>query len=159
MSKAPIEVRIFTYFTPTQCARSRKSYSFAGLGLEFVRQLLERPSGQVVATCRNPAAASDLQDLKSQHHDRLQIVQLDTGDEGSISRAAEEVAATHAQINLLMNVSGILHIPGVLSPETSLSRVTLDNLERVFRVNTFGPILVCKAFSPLLINAGKTATE
>ena len=129
-----------------------------GLGLEFVRQLLERP-GSVVATCRNPSAATDLQDLQRIYESRLKIVQLDTTNENSIEAAAEEVAATHAHVNLLLNVSGVLHIPGVLSPETALSRITLQNLETVFRINTFGPILVSKAFAPLLINAGKTATE
>lgn len=87
------------------------------------------------------------------------MVQLDTGNEASIHAAAEQVSEVHSHINLLLNVSGVLHIPGVMSPETALNRVTMENLERVFRVNTFGPILVCKAFAPLLINAGKTATE
>ena len=130
----------------------------AGLGLEFVRQLLARP-GSVVATCRNPNAATDLQQLQEQHRHRLHIVQLDTGIEESIQAAAAQVSEIHSHINLLLNVSGVLHIPGVMSPETALNRVTLENLQRVFAVNTFGPILVCKAFSPLLVNAGKHATE
>ncbi|KAL4540734.1 hypothetical protein Ndes2526B_g07568 [Nannochloris sp. 'desiccata'] len=129
-----------------------------GLGLEFVRQLLARP-GSVIATCRNPSAATDLQLLKDHHQHRLHVVQLDTGNEASIHAAAEQVSEVHSHINLLLNVSGVLHIPGVMSPETALNRVTMENLERVFRVNTFGPILVCKAFAPLLINAGKTATD
>jgi len=130
----------------------------AGLGLEFVRQLLARP-GSVVATCRNPSAATDLQLLKDHYQHRLQVIQLDTGNEESIQAAAEQVSELHSQLHLLLNVSGVLHVPGVMSPETALNRVTLENLERVFRVNTFGPILVCKAFAPLLINAGTSATE
>lgn len=136
----------------------RPSGFTTGLGLEFVRQLLQRP-GSVVATCRNPSAATELQDLKGFYQDRLHVVQLDTGNESSIEAAAAEVASRHAHVDLLLNVSGILHIPGVMTPETALSRLSMENLERVFRVNTFGPILVSKAFAPLLINAGKTATE
>lgn len=130
----------------------------AGLGLEFVRQLLSRP-GSVVATCRNPSTATELQQLQDQNQNRLQIIQLDTSNEESIQAAASHVSELHSHLNLLLNVSGVLHISGVMTPETALNRVTLENLQRVFSVNAFGPILVCKAFSPLLINAGKHATE
>lgn len=130
----------------------------AGLGLEFVRQLLARP-GSVVATCRDPDRATALTDLQALHPGRLLVTQLDSADEASIAAAAATVAASHPKVDLLLNVSGILHLPGVMSPETALSRVTLDNLELTFRTNTFGPILVAKAFAPLLINAGKTATD
>lgn len=65
--------------------------SSRGLGLEFVRQLVERPNTRVVATCRTPAAAEQLQALQQRHAGRLDIVQLDSTDESSIARAAEQV--------------------------------------------------------------------
>ncbi len=119
-----------------------------------MRQLLHRPGRSIVASCRDPDSASDLQSLQSAHGaDRLHIIQLDSADERSIERAAAEIASRHRHVDLLMNVSGVLHIPGVMSPETSLGRVTMENLERSFRTNAFGPIIVCKALAPLLINA------
>ncbi len=151
---------LFQIFRHRHLAKFHKiiSQSIAGLGLEFVRQLLARP-GSVIATCRNPNAAIELQNLKNQHRDRLHVVQLDTSNEESIQTAFNQVSELHSHLNLLLNVSGVLHIPGIMSPETALSRVNMENLERVFRTNTFGPILVCKEFAPLLINAGKVATE
>ena len=125
-----------------------------GLGLEFVRQLLERPTGYVVATCRQPERALGLQELQRLHHDRLLVVQLDVTDEGSVERAMHDVSARHSHLNALINVSGVLHIPNILSPETSIARVSLENLDLIFRTNAFGPILACKAFLSLLINAG-----
>jgi NAD(P)-dependent dehydrogenase (short-subunit alcohol dehydrogenase family) len=65
--------------------------SSRGLGLEFVRQLLQRPDTSVVATCRTPPAAAQLLELQQQHGGRLAVLQLDSTDEASISRAAEEV--------------------------------------------------------------------
>jgi NAD(P)-dependent dehydrogenase (short-subunit alcohol dehydrogenase family) len=112
-----------------------------------------------VATCRDPDRAAALAELQALHPGRLQITQLNSADEDSIAAAAAAVAASHPKVDLLLNVSGILHLPGVLSPETALSRVTMENLELTFRTNTFGPILVAKAFSPLLIAAGKGATD
>lgn len=63
-----------------------------GIGLELVSQLLQRPDHAVVATCRTPSAAVQLQDLQRRHgRERLLLVPLDTGDEASIARAAEQV--------------------------------------------------------------------
>jgi hypothetical protein len=44
----------------------------------------------------------------------------------------------------------------LVAAETALSRVTSSNLETSFRVNAFGPILVAKALSPLLLAAAAT---
>ena len=65
--------------------------SSRGLGLEFVRQLLQRPDTSVVATCRSPPAAAQLLELQQQHGGRLAVLQLDSTDEASIARAAEQV--------------------------------------------------------------------
>lgn len=103
--------------------------SSRGLGLEYVRQLLLRPdTAAVVATCRTPAAATELHALQAQHGPgRLQIVQLDSMDEASIAAAAEQVAASHAHLDLLINASGILH-DSSMSPETALARISMANL-------------------------------
>ncbi|KAK9839402.1 hypothetical protein WJX81_000014 [Elliptochloris bilobata] len=121
-----------------------------GLGLEFARQLLSRPGQSVVAACRDPSSAGDLQQLAGCHPDRLMIVPMDVADEQSIQSASEAVARRHGHLNTLLNVAGVLHIPDVLAPETALSRVTYNNLLLNFQVNAFGPVLVTKAFAPLL---------
>lgn len=43
-------------------------------------------------------------------------MQLDCTDEGSITKAASQVSGRHGHLDLLLNVSGILHIPGKMSP-------------------------------------------
>ncbi len=103
--------------------------SSRGLGLEYVRQLLLRPdTAAVVATCRTPAAATGLQALQAEHGSgRLQIVQLDSTDDTSIAAAAQQVAASHSHLDLLINASGILHDES-MSPETALARVSMANL-------------------------------
>ncbi|KAK9815276.1 hypothetical protein WJX72_000975 [[Myrmecia] bisecta] len=126
-----------------------------GLGLEFVSQLLSRPGCRVVAACRNPTNATQLQQLRSQHPDKLSVVMLDSTNEESIQAAAVEVSRQHQHLDLLLNVAGVLHIPDVMSPETALARVTAENLMRVFQTNAFGPILVSKAFTPLLVKAAE----
>ena len=47
-----------------------------GLGLEFVRQYLER-GDEVIATFRRPEEAKKLQELKKQHTESLTIEELE----------------------------------------------------------------------------------
>ncbi|CAN6334940.1 unnamed protein product [Urochloa humidicola] len=57
-----------------------------GIGLEFVRQLLRRSEqGRIVAACRAPASAAELQGLKEEHAPgRLTLLPLDVTDESTI---------------------------------------------------------------------------
>lgn len=126
-----------------------------GIGLEFVRQLLDDyGKGHVIATCRNPDCAEGLLDLKKKHTDRLTLIHLDVTDESSIGLAAKTIMETHGQLDLLVNTSGILCVPTILKPETTLSKVEKSSLLLSFEVNAVGPILVIKHMWPLLRNGG-----
>ena len=125
-----------------------------GLGLEMVRQLLAGGES-VVATCRDVAKAIALRELAADvGQARLRILTLDLHDEASMQAAA--AAATEWDIELvrLINVAGLLH-DGDLGPERKLDEVQLSSLRRVFEVNAFGPLLVAKAFAPLLRADGR----
>lgn len=126
-------------------------------------QLLQRPNTSVVATCRNPASATALQQLQATHgSDRLALVQLDCTNEASIEDAVARVADLHPCLHLLVNSAGILHSTDPpMMPETSISRVSLSSLLLCHQINAFGPILVSKAFMSLLTQAAAAhgATE
>ena len=55
-----------------------------GLGLEHVKQFLERTNHRLIATARALEKAADLQKLASSHEGRLHILQLDTTHDESI---------------------------------------------------------------------------
>ena len=55
-----------------------------GLGIEHVKQFLEKTKVKVVATARQPSKADELNGLLKQYSDRLSIVELDTSSEESI---------------------------------------------------------------------------
>ncbi|MGF1466841.1 MAG: SDR family oxidoreductase [Sandaracinaceae bacterium] len=124
-----------------------------GLGLELARQLLSEHD-QVVATCRDPGGAVELLALAREAAGRLVVLPLDVEDEASIGEAADAVRARTERLDVLMNVAGILH-DGGLQPEKKLDRVDPRNLERVFAINAFGPLLVAKHFEPLLTHGGR----
>ncbi|CAN7109320.1 unnamed protein product [Brassica rapa subsp. narinosa] len=131
-----------------------------GIGLEFVRQLLENSKkGHVVATCRNPKEATSLINLKNSFSERLFIQKLDVTDETTIEESAESVRERYGSLNLLINATGILSIPGVLQPETTLNKVEKSSLMLAYEVNAVGPILVMKHMWPLLKAGGGNGTE
>ncbi|CAA6657977.1 unnamed protein product [Spirodela intermedia] len=118
-----------------------------GIGLEFVRQLLEKKEkGQVIATCRDPSRASFLQELKGKYTERLDILPLDVTDESSIKASTKSINERYGSLNLLINASGVLSIPGVLQPETTLNKVEKSSLMFAYEVNAAGPTLVIKVF-------------
>ncbi|KAK8506752.1 hypothetical protein V6N12_002197 [Hibiscus sabdariffa] len=88
-----------------------------GIGLEFVRQLLEKnEKGHVIATCRDPAKATVLLELKNRFAERLNVLPLDVTVESTIEESARSITESYGSLNLLINASGILSIPGVLQP-------------------------------------------
>ena len=73
-------------------------------------------------------------------------VQMDVSDERSVLKAVEKVSEEVPHINVLVNNAGILH-------DKPLDETTLEEWERVLRVNLTGVFLVTKAMLPLLRRA------
>ncbi|KAJ8026298.1 hypothetical protein HOLleu_34104 [Holothuria leucospilota] len=119
-----------------------------GLGLQFCRNLLQRPSTSVVATCRAPEDATHLQQLEASNKDRLEILKLDVTQEDAIRDAAKLVKEKFKNLDLVINCAGMLHPSG--KGETSLRDVSTQGLNTTFLTNAFGPLLVAKYFSPML---------
>ncbi|KAK9937000.1 hypothetical protein M0R45_013819 [Rubus argutus] len=130
-----------------------------GIGLEFVKQLLEKKKGHVIATCRNPNEATSLLHLQSKFAERLSVLRLDVTNESTIEESAKSIRERYGSLNLLINASGILSIPNVLQPETTLSKVEKSSLLLAYEVNAVGPILVIKHMWPLLKVGGGLGTE
>ena len=121
-----------------------------GIGLEFVRQLLDRrPNSCVFATLRSPGSVEALQSLAGRYPGRLHLLNLDVTDEASVAAAHDAVRHFTDELSLVLNVSGVLHGPG-FSPEKKLGHVTPEALRTVFEVNAFGMLLMAKHFHPLL---------
>lgn len=111
-----------------------------GIGLELVKQLSAKPGAVVIGTARSvaklPADAGLLQGVR--------WVELDVSDWASIESLPERLGGVDA-IDVLINNAG------VSSPARLLADVTGPELERVFRVNTFAPLLVTKALLPKVV--------
>lgn len=109
-----------------------------GIGFAFVQAYAER-GWTVIATCRAPSAADDLQVLAKSRNNIL-IEELDVTDDREISALAAKYRDT--PIDVLVNNAGILP---ELKPVT-FDTVDYEKMDRMLAVNTWGPAKVSTAF-------------
>jgi len=123
-----------------------------GIGLELTRQLAASHSADhVFATSRNTNDCQDLKDLQKKHK-HVHILQLEVCDESSYPRLVREVqdVVKGAGLNLLINNAGIAR-------KTPLAEVTSDEMVQLFNTNSVAPLMLSKAFLPLLRAAAGSA--
>jgi len=102
-----------------------------GLGLEFARQLTKR-GDDVIATCRDPDQASELESLG------VRMERVDVADEASVLALADRLGG--APIDVLVNNAGVQQL------DMTLDKVDPEVMLDVFRINAVGPVLVTRAF-------------
>lgn len=122
-----------------------------GIGLEFVRQYLVKPSTKLIfATCRNETKATELKQLANGAGGKLKILELDVKDYGQYERVVTEVtnAVGPNGLNLLVNNAGI-HI------KADFHDAKRDDMLEVYEVNVVAPLLLTRALTPLLQASSK----
>ena len=121
--------------------------SSRGLGLGFTRQFLEKGE-TVIASCRDPKKAKDLQELQAKYPDNLSIIQLDVTKEDERNRAYEHAKQNFEVLDLLINNAGI--ISGDEEKIYNLGEVYKEDFSKVLLVNSISPLLMSEKFLPLL---------
>jgi len=112
-----------------------------GIGLELTRQLLKE-GNKIMAGCRNLNAADELRDLQSAFEE-LEILELAVDDEDSVVSCFKKLSEDNRKIDLLFNNAGIMDW-------NDLNAVTSGSLEKVYRTNLIGALLVLRASVPCL---------
>lgn len=116
-----------------------------GLGLEWIRQLVDR-TDHLFATCRRPAEAEALAELTATHPDTTDVFALDVAEPEAIRAAAERVRGKTGTLDLLVNNAGI----SGGGQQDRFDVVDQATMMDVFRVNAAGPHLLTKACADLL---------
>jgi NAD(P)-dependent dehydrogenase (short-subunit alcohol dehydrogenase family) len=109
-----------------------------GLGLEFARQYAAE-GWQVIAACRAPQGARELQQLAAASGGRIRILEMDVTDAASARAAAAGLKGE--VIDLLLNNAGVGGPPG-----QQLGKLDYAAWARVLDTNTLGPMRVVEAF-------------
>lgn len=117
-----------------------------GIGLELVRQYA-RDGAEVIATCRNPAAAQGLREIANIFDGRVIIEPLDVTDMVTVEAIAQKYAGK--PIDILINNAGVPGPRGTHGEELEQQKfgtLNYDAWAHVINVNTFGPMRVAEAF-------------
>jgi len=109
-----------------------------GLGLEFSRQYAAA-GWNVIATCRNPKKAKELQ-LLTEEYNQVAIEKMDVTSDRDVDALATKYK--NQPIDVLLNNAGIY---GTLEKQT-LGTFDFEELKHVFDVNTIGSLRVSAAF-------------
>lgn len=110
-----------------------------GIGLGLVKEYAKN-GWQVIATCRSPERARELQDL-AKENDKIIIEQLDVTDAARIDALANKYR--EQPVDVLINNAGILPLEEWNKP---FREMDFDYVHKVFNVNSFAPVRIMQAF-------------
>lgn len=116
-----------------------------GLGRRLVDKFM-REGYEVIATVRDRMRAGELAQLAGQN-ERLHLYEMNVSCWDSIFKCAQSVGEDFEIIDLLINNAGVLFESDKVK---RIMDVDVEVLRETMAVNTEGPILVLKAFYPLL---------
>jgi short-subunit dehydrogenase involved in D-alanine esterification of teichoic acids len=118
----------------------------SGIGLGLALRLHEAGSKVIVAGRRK-----ELLDEITAEHPGIDALVLDVADPDSIARARETVAASHPDLNVLVNNAGIMLRENLLDPSG------LQVAEDQIMINLLGTIRMTYAVLPLLVGKDDAA--
>lgn len=121
-----------------------------GLGLCLAEKFAAE-GWEVLAAARSPETADKLCRL-AERRSNVYPVEMDVADWESVSGCAEKVKEKSPCLDMIINNAGVLYESDKVN---RIMDVDIEVLKNTIAVNTEGPILVLKAFYPLLTASEK----
>lgn len=115
-----------------------------GIGRELVLELLNR-GARVAALDISEGGLAQTAELAGARKDRLSTHVVDITDRTAVEALPDAIIAAHGQID------GIINCAGIIQPFVRFNDLGYDAIERITRVNYWGPIYMVKTFLPLLL--------
>ncbi|KAI0753730.1 NAD-P-binding protein [Fomes fomentarius] len=123
-----------------------------GIGLEFVRQLANRPNTTVFAVVRNTRTSAHLASAV-QYSNNVHVVEADVSDYGSLKHAAKQVSEiTSGTLDCLIHNAALMDYKATYKGYGDYADMEELDAEFItaYKVNTLGVIHGISAFLPLL---------
>jgi NAD(P)-dependent dehydrogenase (short-subunit alcohol dehydrogenase family) len=117
-----------------------------GLGLALATRYAAAPGAHVIAVTREISQSHELHALVEGSGGRVRALEADVAEFASIERLAH--AVEDSRIDLLINNAGMMG-------ETEFGKISARELNDVFSVNAFAPLLLTQALRAKLARGGK----
>ena len=121
-----------------------------GIGREVVLLLLTR-GARVAAVDRRAEALDTTRELAGDGALRLTSHVADITDPAAVDAVRAEILAAHG------HVDGLLNVAGVIQRFVPIADLSLEEVDRVMRVNFWGTVHMVKAFLPVLLERPEAA--
>jgi len=118
-----------------------------GIGLEICRQLAQK-GVKVILTVRNEEKGKKAKEKLQNEGLDVVFHQMDVTNEESVQQAASYVTRNFGKLNILVNNAGI-----GTERDNLGSHANIDQIKEILETNTFGPLRVCKAFIPIMLES------
>lgn len=141
-----LEVRDMEFMLPSEGNGTRLIIGAGrGIGRALLDKQLQDPDvKRVIGTFRPGREPADMESLRQAWGDRLAFEPLDVGDAESLAAFEHMLHSHESGIDLAINATGLLHDDGV-APEKRVEECAPQALERLFRVNAIGPLMVARS--------------
>jgi NAD(P)-dependent dehydrogenase (short-subunit alcohol dehydrogenase family) len=113
-----------------------------GIGLGLTEAFL-KDGWQVIASYREDKGG--LTELQNSFKNELFIAKCDVSSDESVAGFLKEVEGNFTSVDILVNNAGVLP-----SRQSSIEKVTADDLLKTLNVNTVGPLRITNAFLPMV---------
>jgi NAD(P)-dependent dehydrogenase (short-subunit alcohol dehydrogenase family) len=108
---------------------------------------LAKEGAAVVAVARTQAELEETAGLVRGEGGQLELMRVDIEKQGEIMTLADMVLAEFGRLDVLVNNAAQL-------PIKMFEEMTMEEFEKVLRVNLFAPVLLCKLFLPVMQRLG-----
>jgi NAD(P)-dependent dehydrogenase (short-subunit alcohol dehydrogenase family) len=117
-----------------------------GIGLEMTRQAAQR-GDRVIAACRHPDDAADLQKLAAEDGLQIDIIGMEVADDSAVAAAASQIASSiTGALDLVVANAGQMNARGGLQDPGH----TQDNIAASLMTNVAGVFFTARHFVPHL---------
>ena len=123
-----------------------------GVGLALTSFFSKHHNTKVIAACRKPGQAPELNTLADMPRHNIKIVRLDVDDPGSIDHCIAALSENVDSLYALINNAGIFG-GSVADPRPVTSQfgsLAMNEMLEVFRTNAVAPVLMAQACAHLL---------
>lgn len=127
-----------------------------GLGLEICRQLAASGLAVILGSRNAKAGAAAARELARRDGLKVTPLALDVRRPRSIEAARQFVVARFGRLDVLVNNAAVFLDPSPVDEggDNSIFRATPERMLETFETNALGPMRLCQAFIPLMLERG-----